>query len=242
MLKSLLACDAVAKEARTPDYVKRMEQFTEATALLDSVLPQTRGVKEVTDEDSASEAAGVLAAVAKATKKIDQLRLAATAPYRGSTETINTEFKELLSPVQAVETRLREEIKKFEEARRQREEDEARQRAKEQADAEEAARKQREAHERAVEEAAKADEPPPPPPEPIAAPAPAPAPREKATRVTGAGTISTKTVWKWEIIDAALVPAEYRVIDETALTKAVKGGARSIPGVRIYPDESISVR
>lgn len=48
--------------------------------------------------------------------------------------------------------------------------------------------------------------------------------------------------WVFEVEDASLVPREYLVVNETAIRKAVNEGARTIPGVRIYQDESISLR
>lgn len=48
--------------------------------------------------------------------------------------------------------------------------------------------------------------------------------------------------WVFEVQDASLVPREFLVVNETAIRKAVADGARSIPGVRIYQDESISLR
>lgn len=48
--------------------------------------------------------------------------------------------------------------------------------------------------------------------------------------------------WTFEITDASQVPSEYLVVDEKKVREAVAAGTRSIPGIRIYQDESISLR
>lgn len=48
--------------------------------------------------------------------------------------------------------------------------------------------------------------------------------------------------WTFEVEKPYDVPRAYLVVDETAIRKAVADGARSIPGVRIFQTESITVR
>lgn len=48
--------------------------------------------------------------------------------------------------------------------------------------------------------------------------------------------------WVFEITDASQVPSAYLVVDEKKVREAVNAGTRSIPGIRIYQDESISLR
>lgn len=48
--------------------------------------------------------------------------------------------------------------------------------------------------------------------------------------------------WTFEIISTHLLPREYLVPDEKAIRAAVIAGTRTIAGVRIYQDESISLR
>lgn len=53
-----------------------------------------------------------------------------------------------------------------------------------------------------------------------------------------------KTLWKAEVIDKALVPEMYKIVDESALNKiatALKDKA-SVPGVRFYSRLSVSTR
>lgn len=54
--------------------------------------------------------------------------------------------------------------------------------------------------------------------------------------------ISYKTVWKFEVFDAKLVPAHFKRVDEMAIrghVRALKERA-SIPGVRIYAEKEMS--
>lgn len=48
--------------------------------------------------------------------------------------------------------------------------------------------------------------------------------------------------WVFEVTAASLVPREYLQVDEKKIREAVGSGIRSIPGVRIYQDESITLR
>jgi hypothetical protein len=109
---------------------------------------------------------------------------------------------------------------------------------KEQSDAaEKLAKEQREkeAEQKRLEaEALKNNTPPPPPIEPapvkeiIYTPVPTPA------KVKG-----LTSVWKYEIIDVSLLPAEYLMPDTAKITAVVKAGIREIPGVRIYDEQII---
>lgn len=48
--------------------------------------------------------------------------------------------------------------------------------------------------------------------------------------------------WVFEVTDVALVPRAYLQVDDKMVKDAISTGARSIPGIRIYQDESISLR
>lgn len=54
--------------------------------------------------------------------------------------------------------------------------------------------------------------------------------------------ISTKMVWKFEVIDEALIPREYLTPDLVKIGKVVRatGSTLPIPGVKIYSEELIS--
>jgi colicin import membrane protein len=54
--------------------------------------------------------------------------------------------------------------------------------------------------------------------------------------------VSTRKVWRATVIDAALVPHQYLVVDQAALNAAVRAGEREIPGVRIEQLDELAVR
>lgn len=56
--------------------------------------------------------------------------------------------------------------------------------------------------------------------------------------------VSFKDVWKFEIVDASKLPAEYLVPNETAIRKTVSGlmGKTNIPGVRVWSEKGVSGR
>lgn len=67
----------------------------------------------------------------------------------------------------------------------------------------------------------------------------APAPVAKVR--TEGGTAGVFMVRKWEVVDLKAVPDEYKIIDAARVTKVVKAGIPSIPGIRIYEEESLRV-
>jgi hypothetical protein len=56
------------------------------------------------------------------------------------------------------------------------------------------------------------------------------------------GTLGTMKIWKWEVTDITKVPAEYLIVDGARLTRVVKAGVRDIPGIRIYSEDTLTVR
>ena len=59
--------------------------------------------------------------------------------------------------------------------------------------------------------------------------------QQKAVR-TEEGSAHQRRVWTFEIIDAALVPVIYKVVDEQKIRDAIKQGMRDIPGLRIFEE------
>lgn len=56
--------------------------------------------------------------------------------------------------------------------------------------------------------------------------------------------ISDREVWKFKVVNPALVPNEYKIIDESAIGKVVRAlkDRTSIPGIQVYPEKVLSVR
>lgn len=48
--------------------------------------------------------------------------------------------------------------------------------------------------------------------------------------------------WTFEITDESLVPREYLMVDEKKIREVVTAGSRSIPGIRIFQQESLTIR
>jgi len=55
------------------------------------------------------------------------------------------------------------------------------------------------------------------------------------------GTADKMMIRKWEVEDFAKVPDEYKLIDSARVNKLVKAGIPSIPGIRIFKEETLRV-
>lgn len=77
-----------------------------------------------------------------------------------------------------------------------------------------------------------------------AAPAFVPPPRVTTPEPPKVAGVSFKDVWKFEIVDASKLPAEYLIPNEKAIGQTVKGlmGKTSIPGVRVWAEKGVSGR
>jgi hypothetical protein len=56
------------------------------------------------------------------------------------------------------------------------------------------------------------------------------------------GNVTTRKVWKFKVVNAALVPREFLYVDERMIREAIAAGTREIAGVSIYQEEQIAVR
>lgn len=56
--------------------------------------------------------------------------------------------------------------------------------------------------------------------------------------------LTSRTVWKYEVVSADLLPREYMIPDEKAISGVVRSmkGKTSIPGVRVWEDVQTSVK
>jgi hypothetical protein len=78
-------------------------------------------------------------------------------------------------------------------------------------------------------------------PDPVAV-AVAPAPVYNAAAFATSSVKGTTKRWTYEVTDISRVPREYLAIDSAAIRAAIASGNRSIAGIRIYQDESLSLR
>jgi len=69
--------------------------------------------------------------------------------------------------------------------------------------------------------------------EPLPIPMPVP---QVVPKVEG---VSTRKMWKWEVLDAGMIPREYMVVDVGMVTRVVQAskGRVEIPGVRVWQEE-----
>jgi len=207
------------------------------------------------DRQEAGEAAQAIKDLKGAKRDAEKRKLALSEPYRATTDSVNAEYKELLSPIagaiKALEDKglafLRAEKAREEERRRQEQEEIDRkaedaaaeaQKAAEaaaKADDEEARRKAQEARQAAAEAAVAVPAPPPDPPK----------------RLRGAAaTLSPVVKWHHEVTDVAQLPPELTEVvpKETTIAAMVAAEAKAskaeerdfkleISGVRIYSTE-----
>lgn len=58
---------------------------------------------------------------------------------------------------------------------------------------------------------------------------------------TESGTLGKFMVKKWELVDFNLVPGEYKMLNEVLIGKLVRSGIKTIPGIRIYEEETLRI-
>jgi len=171
----------------------------------------------ITDEQSAQNANGILTFVATAKKKLEAQRVFLVKPLNDHVKNINAEFKEWVKPLDTADSMVRRKMLDF-----QREQE---------ADRREAERLERERLAAVPDELPDEEEDLPDLPVPVS-----------RTIEGNRGSTSVRKTWAFEVTDEAAVPREYLAIDEGAISLAVRKGIRNIPGVRIYQQESLSVR
>ncbi len=194
----------------------------------------------VTDQTSMRSAVDACAQIKGLIKRVEEVRVGIVSEPNEFVKTINARAREVSNPLMSIETHLKRLLgvyaaKVEQEQREERNRlEEERRRAQEQKDAElvavgalapdmhtefaEKARIEREASEQSAELARK----------------------EKALeneRVPGV----TKR-WVFEVLDKAKVPMEFLYVDRVTVNDAIRFGKRDIPGLRVFQEESVSVR
>jgi len=54
--------------------------------------------------------------------------------------------------------------------------------------------------------------------------------------------ITVGETWTFEVLDEAAVPVEFKSVDRTKVTAAIKAGIREVPGLRIFSNAKVTVR
>ena len=192
--------------------------------------------------ESQGHAVTLLSGIARVKGDAELARVRLTKPFNDHVKGINNLFRDVLAPVEKADGLLRGRDLNFRidqkrlaaeaaaAAERQRFETEARMREAERAEAAghpEVAEKLLEGAV-ASEEGAKV------------AQAAAVLPAKTVSTPVGSATVTMR--WTFRVVDLYQVPRAYFVLNETAVREAIRGGARTIPGLEIYQDESLSVK
>lgn len=239
--------------------VKSLDSFLEDQMTVSSALAASNHLatdKPFRDRTEAGAAAETIKNLKLVKRDAEERRLDTTAIWRATTDAVNVQYGELLSPIDAAIVALErkgldflKEEKAAEEEKQRQEQEEIDRRAEEaaakaQEAAEEAARAKDEESRRKAQEARQAAAA-----AAVATPVP---PRDPPKRLRGAvASLSPKITWHFEVTDVGELAEELTevVARETAIkalvdaeSKASKAEKRDfnleIPGVRIYSKES----
>ena len=175
----------------------------------------------ITSDSDVKASTNDLSIISGLKKSIEEKRKDYTQPINDHLKAVNEAFKTFTEPLNNADKVTRGKILDY-----RAEQDRRRQ------ETEEVARLEQEAAER---KAALTGEPVV---VPEAVEAPTAAPNHYRAEM---GTLGKMIIWKFEVIDFALVPDEYKLIDATKVGKVVRAGVRSIPGIRIYSEEGLRV-
>lgn len=187
---------------------------------------------EITDEASNAQALEMLAQARKAHRRIEALRKRWIDPLQAQIKLIRDDFSRIAEPAKEADRILSAKTSRY------------------RAQVAEAARKEQErlrllAERRQERAAARAAERgvEPPPVVPIVPTVAAPA---KTVATDSGAKVTYRVQTHFEVVDPALVPREYWIIDDRKIGAAVRSGLATpdnpIPGVRIWTTEEAVVR
>lgn len=176
----------------------------------------------VESEKDMEAAADVLKFIKTKIKAYNDERTGLVKPLNDHVKKINERFKAYTGPLEDAEVALKGKVAKFLAAEREKQRKE-----QERLDAE------RRAAEAKAKKAGKEEWELPP--TPVAS-----APTTKAKG--GYGAIHTREVWKYEVEDISKVPLAFHTVDDATVRAAIAEGARDIPGLRIYSEDSVVSR
>ena len=179
----------------------------------------SRIIRTIDDTKKATED---LSVISKLKKAMEERRKEYIKPFQDKVKSINDTYKMLMEPIDQADKITRDKVLAFraEQERLHRETEEINRQK------EELARREAALHYGEVTIDTTPVEVAPEPPKHI---------------YTDLGTASTPKVRKWEITDSSLVPDEYKIIDVTKIGKLVRAGIPSIPGIRIWEEETLRV-
>lgn len=183
-------------------------------------MVETARNHEVVDDSSDAKAVVMAGEARKLSKKLDDVRLGATRPYREFAGQVNSLAKSFIGPLEEIVKILKKKnsdysYKKLIEERKRKEEE---RKAQEKLQAE----LDKEAEEAGVD-----------PVQLPAQPATGATQEKTMTRTDTGASASVQLVWKGTIVESEKVPREYCEPVQKLIDEAVKQGVREIPGVTI---------
>ena len=179
---------------------------------------QERVITEVAHLTPATEDLSIIARLKKA---LEEKRKEYVKPLQDHVKAINDAFKALMEPIEVADQVTRKKILAFqEEQERIRAEQEEINRLKI-----EAAKREMELKGELTEEVGLVEV--------------IEAPTDRLE--TDLGDLGMATIWKFEVIDFALLPDRFKMENATLIGKVVRAGEREIPGVRIWSEKNLRV-
>jgi len=173
-----------------------------------------------------NEQAVILAGQSKAMfKAIEKKRKEVIGPASEFVSGVNQTVKPLTSALTEIETGLKQKITRYA-IEQEKQRLEAQRKANE-----ESARLQKEINAAAIQ----ANE------TPCIVVSPVVAEPAKVTR-TASGSASLRTTWAFAVEDFAVLPDKYKMVDRVSINNDIKAGIRNIPGVRVYEEQSTTIR
>ena len=174
----------------------------------------------------------LLAQIKTVTKRSEEARKVLVKPLNDHVAMINAQFKTVTEPLNAAERTIKTKMLAYSAE-------------VERAARAEAERLHREAQERALEEIIDLDEGGNTIAAEVAlsfAAAAVAEPVRVAATATASGTATVRKTWEFEVVDFVALGDTFKQANIPAIREAVRGGARDIPGVRIFQQDSLSVR
>jgi hypothetical protein len=199
--------------------------------------PEKARAIRVSDQETYDRAAALLISVGELEKKIiEHHRPIKESAYAAHKAAVAAE-KRLLDPLAEAKGIIKRSIASFE-IEQERIRREAEQKARE-----ESARLEEEARLKLALQAEEMGAAPETVQEIIDTPIPMTVPPIQPMFSRAAG-ISTRKVWKWEVVNEAEIPRQFLMIDRVKINGIVRamGASTKIPGIRIYEETGIAVR
>lgn len=157
-------------------------------------------------------------------KRIEEKRTEYVKPLNDQVKIINADFKSLAEPYLQMEMQVKRAIGTYVDEQRWLEQERIRkEEAERRQEAERIAKEEDISRRKALAQIEK--------PKAVEVP---------KTVKTETAKVVTKTVVKFEIVDPAKVPDEFKIVDERLVRQAVNSGAKRIAGVRIWEETQVS--